>query len=460
VLRHDVVKRVLMILLSVATVAILIITIQEWGSGNRIRIFLVYWPALFLILFITYVKAIPSLIRSIVLVMLFFSVGLSELISFGLASLTYMFFVVGVSLSGVLFSRKVGYLAMAASLIVIGITAFLYVSGRIPIINNQQPVSVALMAWISSTAAYIVTCASLMETVTILIKELGKYSLKIKTLNRALEAQIIQKNREIAQAVEKSSRNSTLASVQTMFPKLFHQLNTPIGNALTAVSYLKDNNSQDENGEKLLEITLQSLGQARIEIGKLRSLSDFMNSGSYVSTMDFCDFIRENRNIIGGETDAVIELVFEKDHFSTELEPLALIEVLNFLVQNSCDHGNSSDPSVLITFRADDGDGMEILITDDGPGIPREDRAHIFEPFHSRAGVGRMGLGLTIARSITESRLGGTLELIVDSPGSGAGFLIHLPLNHQTHLSPSSEAVSQEHGNTQGKNKDDENNPH
>jgi len=349
---------------------------------------------------------------------------------------------------------------MAASLLALGFTAFLYISGRIEIVNNQQLVSVNLMGWISSTTAYIVGCASLMETVTILIKELGRHSSRIKALNRALEAQIAQRNQEIARAVEKSSRNSTLVSVQTMFPKLFHQLNTPIGNALTAVSYLKDNNSEDENGEKLLEITLQSLGQARIEIGKLRSLSDMMNSGTYVSSIDFCEFIRENRKIIGAETSAEIELVFELEHFNAELEPLALIEVLNFLVQNSCDHGNSSEISVLITFRADGGDGMEILVSDNGPGIPREDRAHIFEPFHSRAGVGRMGLGLTIARSITESRLGGTLELLGESSGSGAGFLIHLPLNNQTHLSPSSEAVSQEHGKAQGQDKDDENHPH
>jgi len=459
-LRRDVVKRVLMILLSVATVAFLIITLQEWNSGNRIRIFLVYWPSLLIIFFITYVRIVSASVRSAALVFLFIMVAMSELISFGLASLTFMFFVAGVSLAGVLFSRKAGYLLMAASLVSIGITAFLYVSGRIPILNNQQPVSTDPVGWVSSTVAYIVACTSLMETVTIMLKELGKHSAKIRLLNRELEAQIEQRNQEIARAVEESSRNSALVSIQTMFPKLFHQLNTPIGNALTAASYLNDNNSEDDNGKKLLRITLESLGQARIEIGKLRSLSDFMNSGAYVSSVDFCAFIRENRSIIGADTSAEVNLIFEIEHFDTELEPLALIEVLNFLVQNSCDHGNGSTPKVFITFRADDGDGIEVLVSDDGPGVLKEDVDLIFEPFYSRAGVGRMGLGLTIARSITENRLGGTLELVKNPSGSGAEFLIHLPLDNQAHFSPSSKAVSQEHGETQGKHKDDENYPH
>ncbi len=441
-LRQDVVRRVLLILASIAVIAILFITVQEWNSGNRLRLFLVYWPALFFIILITFVKTIPGIVRSIVLVSLFLSVALSELISFGLASLTYMFFVAAVSLTAVIFSKKAGYIAMAGSLIPIAVTAFFYTTGKISIVNNQQLVSTEGMGWVSSTLAYLVACASLMETVTIMIKKLVNYNLKIKSLNMELEGLVEKRNIEISLAVENSSRDSTLVSVQTAFPKMFHQLNTPIGNALTAISYMRENSSEDENRKALLDISLKSLEQARAEIGKLRLLSDFMNPETYVSPIDFCDFIRDNEDIIGSNSSAEIEYIFEIDHFIAEIEPIALIEVLNILLQNACDHAQTSTPIVSIKFRIDADGGLELLVTDNGPGITPEEKPFIFEPFHSKAGIGRMGLGLTIARNITESRLGGTLTLAESSSGIGACFLIHLPLNDKAHLTPLSEAVT------------------
>jgi signal transduction histidine kinase len=67
---------------------------------------------------------------------------------------------------------------------------------------------------------------------------------------------------------------------------------------------------------------------------------------------------------------------------------------------------------------------------DTGPGIPPEEREHIFEPFH-RAQVGRrfpqgMGLGLAIAREIVAAH-NGTIR--VESAGkTGSVFTVSLPL--------------------------------
>lgn len=76
-----------------------------------------------------------------------------------------------------------------------------------------------------------------------------------------------------------------------------------------------------------------------------------------------------------------------------------------------------------------DADRREVLITvaDNGPGVPSELRARIFEPFYSSKGHGGTGLGLPVARKImTEMR--GTLEL-VSPPEGGAQFLVHLPVS-------------------------------
>ncbi|QRN96960.1 hypothetical protein JRI60_49710 [Archangium violaceum] len=74
-------------------------------------------------------------------------------------------------------------------------------------------------------------------------------------------------------------------------------------------------------------------------------------------------------------------------------------------------------------------DGMaELVVSDDGPGIPPELRARIFEPFFTTKDVGKgSGLGLAICRQLVTENHGGTLELDA-SVARGACFRVRLPL--------------------------------
>jgi len=71
---------------------------------------------------------------------------------------------------------------------------------------------------------------------------------------------------------------------------------------------------------------------------------------------------------------------------------------------------------------------VEVAVTDDGPGIPREDRERIFEPYvrGSRGrGEGGLGLGLAICKRLVEAH-GGAITLS-DAPGGGSRFAFSLP---------------------------------
>jgi two-component system, NtrC family, sensor kinase len=70
------------------------------------------------------------------------------------------------------------------------------------------------------------------------------------------------------------------------------------------------------------------------------------------------------------------------------------------------------------------GDGVEIDVTDSGPGVPDELRARIFEPFFTTRDKGT-GLGLAIAKQIVEAHSGHIA--VVDRSGGGARFRISLP---------------------------------
>ncbi len=74
-----------------------------------------------------------------------------------------------------------------------------------------------------------------------------------------------------------------------------------------------------------------------------------------------------------------------------------------------------------------DSELVEIEIRDSGPGIAKEIRDHIFEPFFTSKEVGKgTGLGLSISLGIVKSHQG-TID-VESEPGMGATFRIRLPL--------------------------------
>lgn len=82
-----------------------------------------------------------------------------------------------------------------------------------------------------------------------------------------------------------------------------------------------------------------------------------------------------------------------------------------------------------------DGDILTLKVRDSGPGISSEDRDHVFEAFFQgkrlQGGpVGGTGIGLSIVHECVQAH-GGSVE-IEDAPGSGACFVVRLPIN-QSH---------------------------
>lgn len=68
---------------------------------------------------------------------------------------------------------------------------------------------------------------------------------------------------------------------------------------------------------------------------------------------------------------------------------------------------------------------VEISVEDSGPGITSADQDRIFIAGEQGSGGGEAGLGLFIAKQVTEEQ-GGTLTL-KSEPGKGATFIVRLP---------------------------------
>jgi signal transduction histidine kinase len=106
-------------------------------------------------------------------------------------------------------------------------------------------------------------------------------------------------------------------------------------------------------------------------------------------------------------------------------DPDAVARVVRILLDNALRYGPPGEP-VRITA-ACDGDVVTLDVTDRGPGIPSEEREHIFERFHRGAAAGSeggFGLGLAIGRELAR-RMGGDLRL-ADDYARGARFVLTL----------------------------------
>lgn len=108
------------------------------------------------------------------------------------------------------------------------------------------------------------------------------------------------------------------------------------------------------------------------------------------------------------------------------LRPHAMKRSLNNLIANATRHA----AQVTITA-ARRGRAVEVVIDDDGPGIPEEAREDVFKPFYRldpsrNPTTGGVGLGLTIARDVVSSH-GGSIQLD-NSPMGGLRARIRLPV--------------------------------
>src|SRR6476646_5773803 len=98
------------------------------------------------------------------------------------------------------------------------------------------------------------------------------------------------------------------------------------------------------------------------------------------------------------------------------------------LVSNAADAVAPGGKVRISMAPAEQGDGVEIEIADDGPGVPEKNRAHIFEPFFTTKEDVGTGLGLWVSKEIAE-RHGGKLRLGSghDNGLGGAVFIVFLP---------------------------------
>lgn len=132
---------------------------------------------------------------------------------------------------------------------------------------------------------------------------------------------------------------------------------------------------------------------------------------------------------LGGPTDAQVSL---SGGHKVYADPKRVEQILRNLLDNARKYGGDE---VAVHDRIDD-DRYVIVVTDNGPGVPEDDRERIFDHFEQVAGAqnsteGGIGLGLPIARRLARE-MGGNLWFEAAFP-HGSHFEFSLPLADPRH---------------------------
>jgi two-component system sensor histidine kinase GlrK len=202
-----------------------------------------------------------------------------------------------------------------------------------------------------------------------------------------------------------------------------HELKTPLAALREGASLLNERAAGplNQGQEKIVDIMSGNALRLQGLIDSLLKLQQAGHAGERIEQvrLRFDDLIQQ--------VVTTHQLTARDKHlrFSGALSPLTVVggreeltTVVNNLVANAIKFSPAGGAVNLSLIEKDDR--VILDITDQGPGIPANEREHIFEPFYrsgNAKGVAGVGLGLAIAREFAVAHRG-TLELLAASVGS------------------------------------------
>lgn len=217
-------------------------------------------------------------------------------------------------------------------------------------------------------------------------------------------------------------KNSLLSSVS-------HDLRTPLAVITGAASAVLGSRIDEPTRRELLETVLSEserlnrlvrnvLDMTRLEAGALAVAKEWQPLEEAVGAA------LERAGAQLGERPVHVDVPAD---LLAPFDSVLLQQALVNLLENAAKY-TPEDAAVSIAARRD-GDAVEIVVADRGPGLPRGEEARIFDKFY-RAEKGRgggVGLGLTICKGIATAH-GGRIWAENREVGGGAAFHLTLPL--------------------------------
>lgn len=225
-------------------------------------------------------------------------------------------------------------------------------------------------------------------------------------------------------------QSEKLASLGTLLAGVAHELNNPLSNIFTSAQIL---------GEEIADTVPEFHRKTLIQIGEqtekardiVRNLLEFSRTKEFVKEdVALRQLLLGTIQLLHSEMPSGIELEMDvPDNLHIWADRQRMQQLFLNLIGNAVDalgHEGNIWVSAGKVHPAARGGEVEILVSDNGPGIPQEGRKKIFDPFFTTKDVGKgSGLGLFVVHDIVQSH-GGTIcvDTCIDE---GTTFIVWLP---------------------------------
>jgi signal transduction histidine kinase len=237
--------------------------------------------------------------------------------------------------------------------------------------------------------------------------------------------------RELRMHQRQLVQSEKLASLGTLLSGVAHELNNPLSNVSSSAQILaEDFDDLDENFKK--NMIIQILEQSDRARDIVRTLLEFSRITEFFwQELSLKILVEKTITLIRGQVPSNVEINLDiPADLKITVDKQRMQQVFLNLIKNSIDViGENGKIWISCREIIRKGKGrreVEILIEDNGPGIPAEIREKIFDPFFTTKDVGHgSGLGLFIVHDIVEMH-GGSIR-VETRPGQGTTFIIWLP---------------------------------
>ena len=257
---------------------------------------------------------------------------------------------------------------------------------------------------------------------------------KFADANRKLllaNEQLAIANKKLKEYEEKAQKAENASKMKSLFlANMSHEIRTPL-NAIEGFSrVIVETDSQEErmkyfeiiesNNNRLLSLVNEILDLSRVESGEI------VMKKNPTDLHELCISIK---NLFKFRCPESVKLEWDEPTMTVTMNTDAnrLIQVFSNLISNALKHtikGKIEYGYKLI----DEGQTIEMFVSDTGSGIEKEDLEHIFETYVSRdaeTNKNGYGLGLPLCKIIVE-KLGGSIS-VESEPGKGSTFTFTLP---------------------------------
>jgi signal transduction histidine kinase len=294
------------------------------------------------------------------------------------------------------------------------------------------------------------------RSVTERMQALEESRLKINDINSELELRVSERTWELELAMETLQeaqdnliQSEKLAGLGALVAGVSHELNTPIGNALTVVTTCADKNKQFATllaagalRKSSLDAYLHDMQEAEmLATRNLLKAADLIRSFKQVA-IDQTSYQRRRFDLalMLQEILVTIQPMLRQSDVAITVDvdpnlkmdsfPGPLGQIITNLVNNALTHAfdGIDGAKIRISVSKEDDDWLVLTLADNGKGIAHEHLGKVFDPFFTtRLGQGGSGLGLHIVHNLVTGILGGQIR-VFSGEGRGTQFVLRLPL--------------------------------